>query len=48
MNLTQSSTKNARDIALVIHYEEDQRPIREYIETLASTAVVLGDHDEDD
>ena len=48
MNLTQASTKNARDIAIVIHDEEDQRPIREYVETLVSTAVLLHDEDDED
>ena len=48
MNLTEFSTKNARDIAIVIHDEEDQRPIRDYVETLVSTAVLLHDEDDED
>jgi phosphatidylserine/phosphatidylglycerophosphate/cardiolipin synthase-like enzyme len=48
MNLTPASTKNPRDIALVIHDEGDQRPIREYVETLASSAVFLHNEDDED
>ena len=45
MNLTEFSTKNSRDIALVIHDEEDQRPIREYVDTLISSAELLSDEE---
>ena len=48
MNLNEFSTKNSRDIAIVIHDEEDQRPIRDYVETLVSTAVLLHDEDDED
>lgn len=41
MNLTEDSTTNVRDIALVIHDEEDQRPIREYTDKLAESALML-------
>ena len=43
MNLTEFSTKNSRDIAIVIHDEEDQSPIPEYLDTLAKSAESMGE-----
>jgi sugar-specific transcriptional regulator TrmB len=48
MHVTEASTKNARDIALVIKSEQDLLPIREYAQTLYGFATFPDDDDENE